>query len=264
MNLSNNLKIAIQAAIEAGEEILKIYNEDNFEVDFKEDNSPLTSADKASHLKIISFLKNTSFPVLSEEGRDIAYNERKNWENLWVVDPIDGTKEFIKRNGEFTVNIALVSNQVPVLGVIYVPVLQDLYFAEKGLGCYKLKGVTSFNDFENHLDKSKSLPLEQEERPYQVVASKSHLSPETEEFIEELKTDHPDLQTISKGSSLKLCMVAEGVADCYPRFAPTMEWDTAAGQAICMYAGKTVIDYSTKKQMLYNRENLLNNWFLVS
>lgn len=264
MDISANLKIAIQAAIEAGEEILKIYNEDNFEVAFKEDKSPLTSADKASHLKIVSFLKETSFPILSEEGRDIAFEERKHWETLWIVDPIDGTKEFIKRNGEFTVNIALVSYNVPVLGVIYVPVLKDLYFAEKNLGCFKLKSITSFSDFENRFDQSFKLPLEQKERPYQVVASKSHLSPETEDFIENLKKNYPELQTISKGSSLKLCMVAEGIADCYPRFAPTMEWDTAAGQAICMYAGKTVIDYTTKKEMLYNREKLLNNWFLVS
>ncbi|MEH6408602.1 MAG: 3'(2'),5'-bisphosphate nucleotidase CysQ, partial [Leeuwenhoekiella sp.] len=187
----------------------------------------------------------------------------EKWDTLWIVDPIDGTKEFIKRNGEFTVNIALIADHIPVIGVIYVPVLKELYYAEKGNGSFKLEGISNFNDFEQKLSESKRLPLKQANRPYQVVASKSHLSPETVDFIDDLRLQYPDLQTISKGSSLKLCMVAEGIADCYPRFAPTMEWDTAAGQAICMYAGKKVIDYNTKKEMLYNREELLNNWFLV-
>ena len=261
--MNNLLEIAIKASLVAGKRIMEIYNNEDFEVDFKTDNSPLTKADLASHKIIMDFLKDTNIPVLSEEGKDLSYEERKQWSELWIVDPIDGTKEFIKRNGEFTVNIALVKDQVPVLGVIYVPALQELYFAEKEVGSYKLEGITAFLGMEEIAKTATKLPQTTNNKPYTVVASKSHLSPETEEYIASLEKDHGKVETISKGSSLKLCMVAEGVAQQYPRFAPTMEWDTAAGQAICMYAGKTVLDYTTKKAMLYNRENLLNNWFLV-
>lgn len=262
MKFSQNLNIAVKAALEAGEAILKVYNEEDFEVDFKADNSPLTTADKVSHNIIMKHLTKTEIPVLSEEGRDIPYSERENWNELWIVDPIDGTKEFIKRNGEFTVNIALIKNHIPILGVIYVPVLKELYIAEENFGAYKLFDVDKYENDLFNVD-WKSLPIDQPDRPFRVVASKSHLSPETQEFINDLSKEHANLETISKGSSLKLCMVAEGTADYYPRFAPTMEWDTAAGQAICMYAGKTVTDYITKKPMVYNREKLLNNWFLV-
>ncbi|MDT0685273.1 3'(2'),5'-bisphosphate nucleotidase CysQ [Autumnicola psychrophila] len=257
------LSIAIQASLEAGKRIMDIYENEGFEVDFKGDDSPLTKADLASHEIIMNFLKETSIPVLSEEGRDLPYEERKDWKQLWIVDPIDGTKEFIKRNGEFTVNIALVNNQVPVIGVIYVPAQQELYFAEKGIGSYKLSKITKFSSLEKILDSANKLPIEKNNKQYTVVASKSHLSPETEEYIASLEKEHGNVETISKGSSLKLCMVAEGKADQYPRFAPTMEWDTAAGQAICTYSGKNVLDYTTQKEMIYNRKNLLNNWFLV-
>ena len=257
------LEIAIEAALEAGKRIMHIYNNENFEVDFKGDNSPLTKADIASHEIIMKFLKDTNIPILSEEGKDLSYEARKNWPQLWIVDPIDGTKEFIKKNGEFTVNIALVEEGKPVLGVIYVPAMKELYFAEKDLGSFKAENIIDYNDFDEIFQKSKKLPLQLKKECFTVVASKSHLSPETEAFIKDLEIKNGKISSISKGSSLKLCMVAEGQADCYPRFAPTMEWDTAAGQAICNFAGKKVIDYQTKEEMRYNREDLLNNWFLV-
>ena len=259
------LETVIYAAIKAGKAILAIYNSEDFGIETKADNSPLTKADLAAHEIIKNELFSTQIPLLSEEGKDIPYEERKNWEALWIVDPIDGTKEFIKRNGEFTVNIALIENQVPTLGVIYVPALKTLYFGDTN-GAYKLEDVT-IDNYSTRKDNAVQLPvlneLENGCNRYRVVASKSHLSQETEDFIEALKKEKGEIEMISKGSSLKLCMVAEGLADCYPRFAPTMEWDTAAGQAICMAAGKNVIDWETKETMLYNREKLLNNWFLV-
>ncbi|MCY2687807.1 3'(2'),5'-bisphosphate nucleotidase CysQ [Salinimicrobium sp. TH3] len=262
--MNNLLETAIKASLAAGKRIMEIYDNEDFEVEAKGDDSPLTKADLASHEIIIEYLKETNIPILSEEGKDLPYKERKGWDQLWIVDPIDGTKEFIKKNGEFTVNIALVEDQIPVLGVIYVPALEELYYAEKETGSFKAAGITADSKLDRLDQLAQRLPLPRKDDSYCVVASKSHLSPETEEYILTLEKEHGKVTSISKGSSLKLCMVAEGQADCYPRFAPTMEWDTAAGQAICMYAGKTVTDHTTKEPMLYNRENLLNNWFLVN
>ena len=182
---------------------------------------------------------------------------------MWIVDPIDGTKEFIKRNGEFTVNIALVTNQIPVLGVILVPASQEIYFASSESGSFKSTVDKISADITITISKAQKLPFQNSTNPYIVAASKSHQTKETLDYIEQLSNEYKDVQLISKGSSLKICMVAEGSANCYPRFAPTMEWDTAAGQAICLYAGKEVIDMTTNKAMLYNREVLRNNWFLV-
>lgn len=257
------LKTAITAALEAGKVILEIYHSEAFDVEMKGDNSPLTNADKASHIIIMSYLKKTNIPVLSEEGRDISYKERKNWNNLWIVDPIDGTKEFIKRNGEFTVNIALIENQKPILGVIFVPAKGELYFSTKVIGAFKVTVNLELFDINALIDKAIKIPFERENKTYTIVASRSHMSAETQDYVQQMKDKHGDVNLISKGSSLKLCMVAEGQADCYPRFAPTMEWDTAAGQAICEHAGFQVIDWDTKEKMLYNRKELLNHWFLV-
>ena len=261
--MKEQLTTAITAALQAGKSILEIYQSGVFDVELKGDNSPLTKADKLSHEVIMSHLEQTEIPVLSEEGRDIPYQERKDWNRLWIVDPIDGTKEFIKRNGEFTVNIALIENQRPLIGVIFVPVTGELYFSSKELGAYKVKVHLEDYNVEALLSKGNKLPLEREDKIFTIVASRSHMSAETESYVQQMREIHGEVQLISKGSSLKLCMVAEGTADCYPRFAPTMEWDTAAGQAICEHAGFQVIDWSTKKDMLYNREELLNNWFLV-
>ena len=258
------LELAIEAAIEAGKEILKIYHSEDFSIEEKEDKSPLTIADKNAHHKIMEYLSRLEIPILSEEGRAIPYSERKDWDLLWIVDPLDGTKEFIKRNGEFTVNIALIKNNTPIMGVIYVPVKNTLYFGLEQLGSYKISNCneTDFN-IDSLIKKAQKLPIAKEDKKYVVVGSRSHMSTETESYFAELQQKHGEIEIISMGSSLKICLVAEGIANEYPRFAPTMEWDTAAGQGIVQAAGKTIIDYQTKQQMAYNRENLLNNWFLV-
>lgn len=261
--MKEQLTTAITAALQGGKAILEIYHSGEFDVEIKGDNSPLTRADTTSHNVIMSHLETTGIPVLSEEGKDISYQERKDWKHLWIVDPVDGTKEFIKRNGEFTVNIALVENQCPIIGVIYVPVTGELYFSSKEFGAYKVIVDLKNYDVKALLAKASKLPLQPKDSTFTIVASRSHMSAETREYVQQMRDIHGEVNLISKGSSLKLCMVAEGTANCYPRFAPTMEWDTAAGQAICEHAGFKVIDWGTKENMLYNREELLNNWFLV-
>ena len=257
------LSTAITAVLEAGKAILEIYHSGEFDVEIKGDNSPLTKADKASNKVIMSYLKTTAIPVLSEEGRNIPYKERKNWSQLWIVDPIDGTKEFIKRNGEFTINIALIENQKPIIGIIFVPVSGELYFSTKEIGAFKVNVDLELFDIDTLMNKASKIPLERNDKIFTIVASRSHMSTETESYVQMMRDTHGEVKLISKGSSLKLCMVAEGQADCYPRFAPTMEWDTAAGQAICEHAGFRVIDMDTKEKMRYNKEELLNKWFVV-
>jgi 3'(2'), 5'-bisphosphate nucleotidase len=264
--MENNLKTSIKAALVAGDEILKVYNSDDFDVNVKSDNSPLTRADKNAHKIIVEYLTETNLPILSEEGKDIPYVERSHWKQYWLVDPLDGTKEFIKRNGEFTVNIALIENSVPVLGVIYVPVTKDLYFSSKELGAYKAinQDAESFNGNTKQLMQSSfKLPFVTENETYTVVGSRSHMNEETEEFIAKIKAEHGEIDFMSRGSSLKICMVAEGLANIYPRFAPTMEWDTGAGHAIALGAGCTVIQADEKTQVKYNKQDLLNPWFIV-
>ena len=258
----NLLSIAIEASIKAGEAIMKIYESDDFKVAFKGDDSPLTKADLDADKVIQTYLIETGIPILSEEGENIPYEERKNWNQLWIVDPIDGTKEFIKKNDEFTVNIALIENQKTVLGVVYAPALDELYFSSIANGSFKISNATNL-DVANILTSASPLPLQSTKNKYTIVASRSHMSPETEAYVSDMRKEHGEVELISKGSSLKIVMVAEGTADCYPRFAPTMEWDTAAVQAICEHAGIDVVDWKTKKTMKYNREQLLNNWFLV-
>jgi len=260
------LLIAITAAIKAGKEIKTIYNQDDFDVKLKSDNSPLTIADKTAHEVIIKELEQTNIPILSEEGKDIPFEQRSKWEKYWLVDPLDGTKEFIKRNGEFTVNIALINNKVPVAGVIYVPVTKDLYFSEDSLGAFKSINVdldTDISNIDNLIQTSFKLPFIEDNEVYTVVGSRSHMNEETEEFISKLKSEHGEIDFMSKGSSLKICMVAEGIANIYPRFAPTMEWDTAAGHAIALGAGCRVTKSDESSPVVYNKENLLNPWFIV-
>ena len=263
--LNELLEIAIKASIKAGEQILEVYNKD-FEVEFKDDNSPLTLADKKSDDVIAAYLSKTDYPVLSEEGKTISFKKRKEWKTFWIVDPLDGTKEFIKRNGEFTVNIALIENNIPILGVIYIPVQQSLYFANVHLGSYKVNQIVSTNNLNSlseYLSKGNRLPLIKRDETFTIVGSKSHMTKETEKFIEELEKVHGKIEVVSKGSSLKICMVAEGKANIYPRFALTMEWDVAAGHAIVKYAGKNIYNAKTKTELAYNTETLLNPWFIV-
>ena len=262
MELSQNLKLAIEASIKAGKKILEIYTSDDFNLDYKDDNSPLTLADIASNEIIENILRTSNIPILSEEGNTLDYQQRKDFKHLWIVDPLDGTKEFVKKNNEFTVNIALIENQKPILGVIYAPALKVLYFSEEKFGSYKLELKTSIL---SSLDYSRAikLPVSINKNSYGVVTSRSHLDKETLSYIEKLKNIRSNVKSVPIGSSLKFCLLAEGTADCYPRFSPCMEWDTAAGQIICKEAGFELIDQTTNAEMLYNRENLLNNSFVV-
>ena len=245
-----DLEKIVTIAKEAGEAIMEIYKKD-FKIEFKDDKSPLTEADTKSNEIICDALIELypNIPILSEENKAAPYDERKDWEYFWLIDPIDGTKEFIKKNGEFTVNIALIHKDTPVLGVVYAPALNDMYKAKKGEGAFK---------------NNEKLPLITNTNPKEklsVVASKSHLSEETQNFINALDTKI--IEQVSKGSSLKLCMVAEGIADIYPRLAPTMEWDTGAADAVVRESGKMTYQFESNEQVLYNKANLLNPWFIV-
>ncbi|MDG5491098.1 3'(2'),5'-bisphosphate nucleotidase CysQ [Psychroserpens sp. SPM9] len=264
MELNKNLQIAIDASLKAGEVIMEVYDT-AFDVEIKDDKSPLTQADKKANDVINSFLQPTPVPIISEENKQIDFNVRKQWDTCWIVDPVDGTKEFIKRNGEFTVNIALVHKGVPQLGVIYVPATKTLYFADVVKAeAFKAELTSHQTSLEAILQQAKPLQTKPRTNNIEVVGSRSHMSQETMDFVEALKTSGSDVTIVSKGSSLKFCLVAEGNADIYPRFAPTMEWDTAAGQAICNAVGVDVISKETEKPLLYNKENLLNPWFVVS
>jgi 3'(2'), 5'-bisphosphate nucleotidase len=260
MKLSQNLKLAIDASILAGKKIIEIYNSDDFNLEYKLDDSPLTIADTASNKIIENILEASNIPILSEEGNILDFNNRKNLKQLWIVDPLDGTKEFIKKNDEFTVNIALIENSKPVIGVIYAPALNVLYFSERKLGSYKTL-ITALDEFDN--SKAFRLPLVENSNEYKVLTSRSHLDDNTLDYIDDLKVNNLKVVSVAMGSSLKFCLLAEGLADCYPRFSPCMEWDTAAGQIICEEAGFKVVDLKTMKPIIYNRENLINNYFIA-
>ncbi len=262
--LEERYNISIKAALEAGKAILEVYKEDIVEVNYKNDNSPLTVADSRSSEIIVKCLDQTGIPIISEEIEDKPFFERKNWNLFWLVDPLDGTKEFIKKNGEFTVNIALVKNGEPIWGVIYVPDKQILYYGGEEEGSYKVEKIRNFEEF-NHREENKLLVEKNDDtRKITVVASKSHLSKETLEYVNQLKEVYSEVDFLSAGSSLKFCMVAEGKANVYPRFAPTMEWDTGAGHAICRAMGIPVKNVNTNHELIYNKENLLNPYFVVN
>lgn len=266
---------AMQASLLAGDEIMTVYETD-FRVDFKSDDSPLTQADTRSHELIMKQLEAFGIPILSEEGRDIPFEQRKGWQRLWVVDPLDGTKEFVKRRGEFTVNVALVDQGRPQLGVIYVPVKETLYFGDRQIGSYKLSDPAELSALRRYgpgdLDKallanisakSWKLPMPQNRDTLAIVGSRSHGGEALAEYVEGKRREVGAVDFVSAGSSLKFCLVAEGIADVYPRLGPTMEWDTAAGQAIAENAGAMVLEYESREPLNYNREDLLNPWFIV-
>lgn len=253
---------AIKVSVEAGKKILEIYDT-AFSVELKDDESPLTAADKASHEIISSELLKWGFPILSEEGKAISYDDRKKWENYWLVDPLDGTKEFIKRNGEFTVNIAFMIGNSPLLGIIYSPVLGTVCAGFNNV-VYSLSkadvdglSVESLHQYELHPAENSSSD------EIKVVASRSHLSAETEEFISMLNLNGAKISMVNAGSALKFCLLAEGKATVYPRFAPTMEWDTAAGHAILKACGKNIMLYPSNTEMKYNKPSLVNDWFIA-
>jgi len=253
MNLVQLAKEVSQIAKDAGAVILDIYNTADFGVEQKADDSPLTRADRDANKVICDGLEalEVKIPIISEENKAIHYEERKNFEYAWLVDPLDGTKEFIKRNGEFTVNIALIHNNQIVLGVVYTPVSDDLYWAVKGEGAYLVKeeGTTKLN--------AKNFTMTDE--GLGVVCSRSHLNEATQTFVDGL--DNP--ARVPKGSSLKFLILAQGGAHLYPRLAPTMEWDTGAAQIVLEEAGGKVIAQDTNAPLQYNKENLLNPYFIA-
>ena len=245
----------IAAALSAGEAIMTVYESEDFGTVTKADNSPLTKADLASNAVILARLHalTPDIPVLSEESQSLPYSERKSWTRFWLVDPLDGTKEFIKRNGEFTVNIALIEDGVAVFGVVHAPALGLTYWAAAGVGAFKVSAEGTDTRIE---------ALEYEGGTLNLVASRSHAGAATELLVAELERDNP-VELVSSGSSLKLCLVADASAHLYPRFGPTMEWDTAAAQCVAEQAGARVREPGGGP-LRYNKENLLNPHFIVT
>jgi len=250
-----DIQEVISVAQEAGKAIMRIYDTD-FGVEDKADKSPLTAADRESNAVIIARLQAAypEIPIISEENKEVPYAERAAWDWFWLIDPLDGTKEFIKRNGEFTVNIALVHQGKPVLGVIYVPAQGVTYYASEGQGAHKVEA-----------DGSARQISVKEPDPHKLVliGSRSHPSPEFDAYLNEKQAQYQEVDFVAAGSSLKLCLVAEGIADVYPRLGPTMEWDTGAGHAIALEAGASVRVYGQDQDLRYNKENLLNPFFIV-
>ncbi len=260
---SNEISInkIMEISKEAGKIILEIYGRDYKIIQKKSDSfdegfSPLTEADTNANKFIIKSLNGLypDIPIISEESSEISFEKRRNWEYFWLIDPLDGTKEFINKNGEFTVNIALIHKGKPVLGVVYVPVKDTSYYGDI------LNG--SFKKIKN--EEPQKLPIKKEKNsPYVVVASKSHFNEETAKFIENLKKEKGNIELLNVGSSLKLCMVAEGRADIYPRLEPCWEWDTAAAHAVVNFAGKKVLEFNKDSELKYNKESLRNPFFIV-
>jgi 3'(2'), 5'-bisphosphate nucleotidase len=243
-----NTSLLNEIAIEAGKAIMEVYNSNNFKITHKVDASPLTVADKRAHEIIVDLLARyfEEIPIMSEEGNIPDYKDRKDWKQYWCVDPLDGTKEFINKNGEFTVNIALIDNNFPVLGLIYIPVKEVSYLGISGVGAYRIDLERKKIKISTNKDYSSGIV---------ATVSRSHLSIEDEEFLSSINLKN----TIGMGSSIKFCLVGEGRADLYKRSAPTMEWDTAAGQAIVESAGGVV--HFKSDRLKYNKEDLRNESF---
>ena len=259
----------LNAAVRAGAEIMRIYNGgDDYDISLKSDHTPITIADRMAHDSIKRSLGATHIPILSEEGRSMLYEERCNWELFWLVDPLDGTVEFIKGNNEFTVNIALMENNICISAIVYVPYHNKMYIAERGRGAWVMNGVVpdaeaAYTYAEIH-GSSMALPLaESAHDNFRVAVSRSHQTPETHEHIKTLRAEHPNIEIVEQGSSYKFCLLAEGTVDYYVRTTTTSEWDTAAGELILMEAGGTTCDYATGAPLLYNKEVLDNPWFIA-
>jgi len=247
----------VRIARHAGAEVMRIYDREDFAIETKADRSPLTEADRAAHELIVGELRRLTprVPVWSEESAAVPFDVRKGWREFWLVDPLDGTKEFIKRNGEFTVNIALIEDGRPTAGVVYAPDLDWLYYGAEGRGAFKVEGGGEPRLLEPSGPASPG--------KLTIVGSRSHPTPEMEAFVEEQRKTHGDVEFIAMGSSLKLCVIAEGKADLSPRFGPTMEWDTAAADAVVRAAGRRVTKHDSDEDLPYNKENLLNGWFVA-
>jgi 3'(2'), 5'-bisphosphate nucleotidase len=266
-DLNNLLLLAIQSAFVAGKTIMQVYGNDHLIIKIKKDFSPLTLADQSANEVLMTYLEKTQIPVISEEGKQYEYAIRQNWEFFWLIDPLDGTKEFLRRNGEFTVNTALINKNLPLIGVVYAPASGHLYYGSPDMGAYLLS-TSGFKtdipaDMPQIIRLSEKLPFRTDRVHYTIVSSRSHVNFETQRYIQMLKKRYGKTQVISKGSSLKFCLVAEGSADIYPRFGPTMEWDTAAGQAVAVHSGCNVVRYDTGEVLAYNKKDLRNPWFIV-
>jgi len=251
-----NIDHILTIAEEAGKATLEIYDQD-FSIEEKEDRSPITEADKKSNQIILNSLIKLypEIPYISEETKQTPYTERRDWNHFWLIDPLDGTKEFINKNGEFTINIALIKDQIPVLGVIYVPVKDVFYYAQMGKGSFKIENGINAQAINATIKSDKEKLI--------VVGSRSHAGEALSEYLEKKREEYNEVELISSGSSLKFCLVAEGTADIYPRTGPTYEWDTAAGHAVVLESGKSVYDFESGMPLVYNKENLLNGWFIV-
>ena len=263
MNFIPLIDIAIHAAIRAGEKILDVYSSVDFNIHYKADFTTVTLADQNAHDEILKILEPTHLPLLSEEGVHLSYKERKDWNLYWLVDPLDGTKEFIKRNDEFTVNIALIQGNISIAGVIYAPVTGELYVGITELGAWKMINPSIDCTFQSIQHSGERLPLKTEQEEYIVAVSRSHINFKTELYIHALRKKHAPLKVIRIGSSLKICKVAEGAAAIYPKLGLTMEWDTAAGHAIVKAAGKNIFLKDMKTELTYNKEDLHNPHFIV-
>ena len=254
MSYGDSINVALDAAVLAGEKIMEVYNaSEHIDFESKNDNSPLTIADKKSHDIIVSMLKKTGTHIISEESESIDYQIRKKWKEYWLIDPLDGTKEFIKKNGEFTVNIALIKNNSPFIGIVYCPVKKILYWNDSKKNVFK----KTIGKEKKRLNKRKK--VDQGEKNLRVIVSRSHLNEDTTQYIKKLNTP----QLISCGSSLKFLYIADNKADIYPRFGPTMEWDTAAAHSILKALDIMVTNLEDKRELSYNKKNLLNPYFLI-
>ena len=259
---------AFNAALRAGAGIMEIYNgEQEFLVNLKSDNTPITEADRRSHETIKDYLSRTRIPLMSEEGRDLLYEERCGWDLYWLVDPLDGTLEFIKRTGEFTINIALMVNNRPTVGVVYVPTSGRIYFAIEGRGAWKRIGMIPNPNAQMNISEimrgAEPLPQTDGANDPKVVAlSRSHISPDTHIVVDSLKEKFGKIEILTQGSSLKLCLVAEGLVDIYPRTTPTSEWDTAAGECILNEAGGSIRELEHNSTLNYNKPTLINPNFI--
>ena len=258
---------AFNAAVKAGSEIMKVYkNSDDYDITVKSDKTPLTIADRLAHNKIKEVLGETRIPILSEEGREMLYDERRNWELFWLVDPLDGTVEFIKGNNEFTVNIALMSDNVCVGSIVYVPYLRKAYIAERGLGAYILTGIAPTDDasytYDDICSARRALPLAEARHPgFRIAVSRSHQTDDTLVYVEAMRKLHPDSEIVEQGSSYKFCMLAEGTIDYYPRTTNTYEWDTAAAELILAEAGGLTRSLPGHEPLRYNKADLHTPWF---
>lgn len=261
--MQNKLTLAVRTALLAGIETLNFYRK-NIQVEMKEDNSPLTLADKCANETIINLLEGSKIPVLTEESEQIAYDKRKDWLTYWLIDPLDGTKEFINKSDEYTVNIALMENNYPTLGVVYAPAKDILYYGSQETGAFKVKNASEKSINELFIDSYRTkLPVSHNQSIPVIIASKSHLNAVTTQYISRYEDYYEKIKIENYGSSLKLCMIAEGTADLYPRLGPTMEWDTAASHAIVEAAGMFMLQYPKMIQLEYNKKDMHNPYFIV-